>query len=221
MKVKVVVAVLAACGGVAIGLADRQPATQKGTALIELPAPKTEGGTALAQALATRKSVRRFTGQSLSLEQIAQICWAAQGISHPQGRRTAPSAGALYPLKLYVAMAEGVFVYVPGRHALERVDSADVRAAIAARDSGKWVASAGAIFVICGDMSITAAKYKDRAARFVWQETGHVGQNILLQAVALGLAGTPTGAFDEEAIGAILHLSKPWQAMYVLPVGVP
>lgn len=202
------------------GLADKGPTTRKAAGQVELPKPQTEGGMTLNEALAKRRSIRSFTGQPLSRDQVSQICWAAQGITHQGNHRTAPSAGATYPLRVYVALPDGVFLYVPEKNALETVLPDDIRPGIAEHVS-KWLASAGAIFVVCGDVSITAAKYHERAERYVWQETGHVAQNVLLEATALGLGATPTGAYDDMAMAQLLRLPKGWQAMYVLPVGVP
>ncbi len=224
MNAKVVfvgLATLLVAGVAGIGLAARQPATQKAADRPQLAHPKTEGGMSLTEALARRRSIRSFTGQALALEHISQICWAAQGITDKRGHRTAPSAGATYPLRVYVAASDGVFQYLPAGHALERVSSEDVRGGVARASDQKWISQAGAIFLVCGDVAITAAKYRDRATRYVWQETGHVAQNVLLQATALGLGATPVGATDDAALAALLKLPKPWEVMYVVPVGVP
>jgi SagB-type dehydrogenase family enzyme len=175
----------------------------------------------LTEVLAKRRSIRNFTGQPLTAEQISQLCWAAQGVTDQRKHRTAPSAGATYPLRIYVAMPDGVFVYLPDKNALEQVSSRDVRAGIAEDSNQKWIADAGAILVVCADVAITAAKYPEKATRYVSQETGHVAQNVLLQATALGLGSTPVGATDDAALADLLHLPKPWQVMYVLPIGVP
>jgi len=188
----------------------------------ELPKPKTDGGMTLTEALAKRRSVRSFTGQPLDRNQIAQLCWAAQGITHPIKKyRAAPSAGALYPLRLYVATTDGLFAYVPDEHAFEVVASGDLRAAVAKAANQKWIESAGAVFVICGNMTIAAGKYRDRAERYVWQETGHVAENLLLQATALGLGATPVGAFKDAEVKELLLLPKEWRPLYLVPVGVP
>jgi SagB-type dehydrogenase family enzyme len=217
----IVLAIVVAASGVGIGFAQKAPSSRKAGERIELPSPKTEGGMNLTQALAQRRSIRRFTGQPLTTDQLSQLCWAAQGITHQGNHRTAPSAGATYPLRIYVSSPDGVFLYHPDKHALEQVSSEDVRAGIARDSNQEWHANAGAIFVVCADVSITAARYKDRARRFVWQETGHVAQNVLLQATALGLGATPVGATNDAALAELLHLPKPWEVMYVLPVGVP
>jgi SagB-type dehydrogenase family enzyme len=214
-------AVLLMAGVAGIGLAARQPATQRTAALVQLAKPKTEGGMSLTEAFARRRSIRHFTGQDLTLEQISQLCWAAQGVTDTHGHRTAPSAGATYPLRVYVAAPDGVLQYLPERHALERVSPKDMRGGVSRAANQEWISQAGAVFLICGDVAITAAKYHARATRYVWQETGHVAQNVLLQAAALGLGATPVGATDDAALAALLDLPKPWQVMYVVPVGVP
>jgi SagB-type dehydrogenase family enzyme len=219
--VTVTLTIVLVAAGVGICFAQKNPATRKAGGSVELPKPRTEGGMSLAEALASRRSIRSFSGRHLTAEQISQLCWAAQGITDQRKHRTAPSAGATYPLRIYVAGPDGVFLYLPDRHVLEPASTQDVRAGVA-RDSGqKWIADAGAILIVCADVAITAAKYPDKALRYVSQETGHVAQNVLLQATALGLGSTPVGATDDAALADLLHLPKPWQVMYVLPVGVP
>jgi SagB-type dehydrogenase family enzyme len=195
---------------------------QEVLAMVELPRPKTDGGMSLTESLAKRRSIRYFTGKPLEREQISQLCWAAQGISDPAGKkRTAPSAGATYPLRLYVATPDGFYLYSPERHGLELIGPNDLRQGIADAAGQSWLSEAGAIFVICGNVPITAAKYEDRATRYVWQETGHAAQNLLLQATSLGLGATPVGAYQDDEVQRLLHLSGDWQPLYVLPVGVP
>ncbi len=185
---------------------------------LQLPPPQTSGGMTLNEALARRRSIRRFTGRPLGGKNIAQLCWSAQGITHDANRKTAPSAGALYPLRLYVATADGVYLYIPNTNQLARVVNRDVRSGIA-RSAGKWTGRAGAIFVICGDVSITAAKYHARAQRYVYLEAGHVAQNLLLQATALGLGATPVGAFNDTVVTALLDLPRGFEAIYLVPAG--
>ncbi len=207
---------------IAARTAGQAPETQKVESIIKLPQPQTTDGMGLDQALATRRSIRRFTGRPLTREQIGQLAWAAQGITSEQGYRTAPSAGALYPLQVLVATADGLFTYDPRRHALLPVNDEDVRDQIVQAAMGqKWIAKAGGVFVLAGNNEITARKYGRRAQQFVWQETGHAAQNLLLQATSLGLGATPVGAFDEDRLSEVLQLPEGWQAVYVLPVGVP
>ena len=188
-----------------------------------LPSPAKTGKMSLEEALNSRRSVRRFEANELTAEQIAQLCWAAQGISDPErGRRTAPSAGATYPLELYVVTAGGVDRYIPASHALERHLSKDVRDALTkAAMNQKSVAKAGAVFVIAADVSRTAGKYSRRADSFVLLEVGHAGQNLLLQAVSLGLGAVPIGAYNDEQAAQAISLPPTQKVMYLIPVGVP
>jgi len=188
-----------------------------------LPAAQTEKGMPLVEAIAKRRSVRSFKAGALPPEQIAQLCWAAQGITDKRrGLRAAPSAGALYPLELYIVTADGVDHYTPADHALRRHAAGDVRPALARAALGQsCVASAPATFVLTGVVERTAAKYGRRAGRYVWMEVGHAAQNILLQAVALELGAVPVGAFDDGAVAMALSLPAKHAPMYLIPVGTP
>ncbi len=194
-----------------------------GGASVSLPKPITKGSKSLEETLAARRSVRRFAAAPLSIEQIGQLCWAAQGVSEPgRGLRTAPSAGALYPLELYVVTAAGVRHYVPAGHALAAHISGDVRPQLQQASWGQsCVGSAPAVFVIAAETARTARKYGDRAQRYVDMEVGHAGQNILLQAVAMDLAAVPVGAFQDEKVAAILKLPAGAAPLYLIPVGQP
>jgi SagB-type dehydrogenase family enzyme len=188
-----------------------------------LPPPRLKGSQSLEEVLAARRSVRRFQPTPLTAEQIGQLCWAAQGISdRASGRRTCPSAGALYPLELYVATSEGVRHYVPASHALEDRLRGDVRTALA---EAAWrqpsVAQAPAVFVLTAVVSRTERKYGQRATRYVDMEAGHAGQNLLLQAVALGLGAVPVGAFEDAKVAELLKLPTDQTPLYLIPVGQP
>jgi len=165
---------------------------------VTLPAPQTEGGMALTTALAQRRSVREFSDRELTLAEIGQLLWAAQGITEPQnGKRTAPSAGALYPLEVYVAKKDGLFHYHPPDHSLTRIRKEDIRGKLSAAAFGQnCIIDAPCVFIITGIYERTTGKYRDRGIRYVHYEAGHVAQNILLQATARGLAGVPVGAFQ-------------------------
>jgi SagB-type dehydrogenase family enzyme len=187
-----------------------------------LPAADTKGEMTLTQALARRRSCRNFTDKALTEAQLAQLCWAGQGITEPKrGFRTAPSAGATFPLELYVATANGLYNYDPARHELTEHRKGDLREQIKAAAFGQSCFDAPAIFLIAADISRTAKKYGQRSARYVFMEGGHAAQNILLQATALGLAGVPVGACDDEAMAKALQLPQPQYAFYYLPIGHP
>lgn len=188
---------------------------------VPLPAARVKGGTSLEAAIAARRSRREFEDRPLTREQVAQLCWAAQGITDPtNGFRTTPSAGALYPATIFLADADGVFEYDPTGHALRQIIRADVRKRLqaAAHDQAS-VGSAPACLIIAMNISRTAAKYGTRAERYCLIEAGHIAQNVLLQATADGLTSVPVGAFDDAGVRAILNLSDPWQVVYLLPVG--
>jgi SagB-type dehydrogenase family enzyme len=189
---------------------------------IRLPRPSQQGERSLEETLAARRSVRAFTSESLTDDEILQLLWAAQGITHPEGLRTAPSAGALFPLELYVATSAGLYHYNPAKHELRQRDGADLRRplyrAALAQDA---VMEAPAVFVVTAVYGRTAAKYGDRTERYVHIEVGHAAQNLLLQAVALDLAGVPVGAFDDDQVGKALQLPGDESPLYLIPVGHP
>ncbi len=177
----------------------------------------------LESALAQRRSLREFDRRELTLAEIGQILWAAQGITNSdEGLRTAPSAGALYPLEVYVATSSGVFHYRPINHILVRAILEDVRRQLrqATPEQG-WVEEAPCVFVIAGIYERTTGKYRDLRIRYVHLEAGHVAQNILLQAVALGLGGVTVGAFRQRPVEKILDLREREKALYLIPVGQP
>jgi len=188
-----------------------------------LPPPSRDGGMSVEEALTKRRSVRRFADRALTQAQIGQLAWAAQGITETtRGLRTAPSAGALYPLKLYLLTAEGVFRYSPEGHGLVTLAKGDMRQRLSTAALGqRSVASAALDFVITGVYQRTRAKYGERAELYVHLEAGHVAQNIHLQAVALGLGSVPVGAFREAEVSRVLGLGEDESPLYVIPVGYP
>ena len=180
-------------------------------------------GMTLTDALAARRSVRRFKGDALSPEQIATLCWAAQGVTDKRrGFRAAPSAGALYPLELYVVTAAGVDHYDPKTGALTRHLEGDLRPKLQAAALGqRFVGDAPATFVLAAVIERTTAKYGRRAQRYVWVEVGHAAQNVLLQAVALKLGAVPVGAFDDAAVAKALSLPANHAPALLIPTGAP
>ncbi len=188
--------------------------------VIHLPAPAYKGKTSLEEALKNRQSVRNFSVGSLTTKELSQLLWAAQGKTRDWGARTAPSAGAMFPLELYVVMKEGVFRYASGEHRLLRLVASDVRSQLASAALGqKSVQKAPAVFVIAAVYERTSEKYGTRAERYVKMEAGHAGQNLLLQAAALGLAAVPIGAFHDEKVRQALNLPARHQPLYLMPVG--
>ena len=193
-----------------------------GQEILALPAPLTDGPMSLEEALAQRHSVRSFAESSLALDELGQLLWAAQGITRDWGGRTAPSAGALYPLELYLVTAAATYHYLPTEHSLVTLTTQDLRDAV--WDAGLQqdaLREAPATLVIAAIFERTATKYGDRASRYVYMEAGHAAQNVLLQAVALGLGAVPIGAFHEEQLAEALGLLPDHIPIYLIPIGHP
>jgi SagB-type dehydrogenase family enzyme len=200
------------------------------TPLIALPVPRLRGEMPLEEAISERRSRREFGSSRLTLERVSQVLWAAQGITDVEGHRAAPSAGALYPLDLYLVvgrqgaegLAEGAYHYVPQGHALERVLEGDVRDSVARIASEQmFVAEAPVILVVTGEYERTARKYGERGVRYVHMEAGHAAQNVYLQAEALGLGTVTVGAFQDEELSQVLALPSGYRPLYVMPLGHP
>jgi SagB-type dehydrogenase family enzyme len=188
-----------------------------------LPTPVLDGPKSLEEILALRRSVREFDSSPLTYSEVGQLLWAAQGTTSAGGYRTAPSAGALYPLELYLATSDGVFHYDPANHELETLDNEDPRQSLfEAALQQEPVRQAPAVFVITAVYERTADKYGDeRSPRYVHLEAGHAAQNLLLQATALDLGAVPIGAFHDDAVQAALGLPIDHQPLYLIPVGHP
>lgn len=201
----------------------RAAGQKPGTRVAVLPAPGTNGPVSLEQALLRRRSVREYGTEALTDAELSQLLWAAQGITDPSGLRTAPSAGALYPLELYVATRAGLQHYEPRGHRLVTSSEEDLRPALARAAHGQAaVADAPAVFVITAVPARTAGKYgEERGARYVQLEAGHAAENLLLQAVALGLGGVPVGAFDDAQVLRTLGSPRGVVPLYLIPVGHP
>lgn len=194
--------------------------------VVVLPPPRLDGGAAIERVLAERRSVREFARGALTLPQVAQLLWAAQGVTGADGRRTAPSAGALYPLELYLVagevrdLAPGVYRYVPGKHRLEQLGAGDVRRKLcAAALAQECVAEGAAVAVFTAVERRTTRKYGPRGVRYVHIEIGHAAQNLALAATALGLGTVTVGAFDDAAVARILKLPEGETPLYLMPVG--
>lgn len=191
--------------------------------VIVLPTPVLEGTLTLEEAIQKRRSVREFTAAPLTLPEISRLLWAAQGITDPSGFRTAPSAGALYPLEIFMVTGEGLFQYEPQGHQLSFILQGDLRPRLhgAALDQDA-VREAPAIFVITADYSRTSKKYgEDRTPRYVHLEAGHAAQNLLLEAVAIELGAVPIGAFNDNEVKEVLALPSNLHPLYLIPVGHP
>ncbi len=193
---------------------------------IILPAPIYESSTSLEEALRLRRSVRHYSQDELSLDEVSQLLWAGQGITKAGFYRTSPSAGATYPLELYLVCGEvdeipaGVYHYVPERHHLVLIRKGDLRSSLKDAALGQeHVGSAPAAIVVTAVYERTTSKYGERGIIYVHMEAGHCAQNILLQAESLDLGAVPVGAFiDKEAL-AVLDATKNESALYIIPLG--
>ena len=190
---------------------------------IVLPAPDVRGRMPLEQALANRRSVRSFEPQPLTMSQVSQLLWAAQGVTGSEGVRTAPSAGALYGLEISLVLPQGVYRYEPAGHRLVRTDPRDVRRDLHdAALSQEPVLEAPGVLAIAIVPERIAAKYgPERGARYALLEAGHAAQNVLLEAVALGLGAVPVGAFRDQGVSEVLKLELGREPVYLIPVGTP
>jgi len=192
-----------------------------------LPAPVARpvpqaGTRSFDEVLAQRRSVREFASTALTREEVLKLSWAAQGVTDSRGLRTAPSAGALYPLELYVVTFEGSFHYDPAGNVLTEHAAGDRRTALfeaALRQDA--VREGAAIFVIAAVYERTRVKYGDGSERYVHMEAGHAAQNLLLEATALGLGAVPIGAFDDAGVQGALSLPEDHVPLYLIPVGHP
>ena len=193
---------------------------------ITLPEPRFESEISLEETLLERRSVREYTAVPLSLEDVSQLLWAAQGITSNWGGRTAPSAGALYPLEIYLVVGDvdnlevGIYKYRPESHELIRLGDSDVRSELASAALGQAYVEKGAIdIVIAAVYERTTRKYGSWGVRYVHMEAGHVAQNIYLQAVALDLGTVTIGAFSDERVKDILGMPESEVPLYIIPVG--
>jgi len=196
------------------------------SSVIKLPAPRLSGEVSLEEALLERRSVRDYAPESLRLEEVSQLLWAAQGVTAEWGGRTAPSAGALYPLETYlvagdvVSLAPGVYRYNPEGHELVKVRDGDVREQLAVASVGQTCVKEGAISIIIAAVyERTTGKYGERGIRYVHMEAGHAAQNIYLQATALDLGTVTVGAFHDDQVRDIIGMPANESPLYVIPVG--
>lgn len=199
-----------------------------GAELLKLPPPSCQGAMSVEEALKARRTARQFAARSLDLRQVAQLLWGADGLSDPRGYRTAASAGATYPLEIYLVAGErgvadlpaGVYRYRVKEHALEPGVKGDLRAAVARASLHQaWMAHAPVLVVIAAEYRRCTARYGERGRMYTHMEAGHVGTNVFLQSKALGLGAGIVGAFEEQGLSQALQLPKDYVPLLVMPVG--
>jgi len=217
----VVVAVVSA-GCVSSAPPEVMDETQRYSETLALTPAELSGSSSLEQTLEERRSGREFTAEQLSLDTIGQLFWAGQGITDDAGHRTAPSAGARYPIEIYAISASTFMHYLPVGHRVEqRTDAATLSRLSAAAFQQGFVSDAPVVLVITAVPARTEAEYGAVAHDLVNREAGHVAQNILLQATSLGLAAVPVGGFDPAEVARLLALAPGEDVLYLVPVGYP
>lgn len=206
--------------------APSKPSAWANTPGLKLPEPRYDSEVSVEEALLKRRSVREYAGGYLTLQEVSQLLWAAQGITDPRGLRTAPSAGALYPLEVYLVvgdvenLTQGVYKYKPNGHEILKVLDDDKRVELAGAASGQASVREAAIdIVITAVYERTTARYGERGIRYVHLEVGHAAQNICLQATALNLGLVTVGSFSDDQVKDVLNLPENEQPLYIIPVG--
>ena len=199
-------------------------------ASIKLPQPELKGKTSVEETISGRRSARRFRAGPLLLPQLSQLLWSAQGITGAGGRRAAPSAGATYPLEIFCVVGEqtieglsaGIYHYEAASHSLSLHLKGDLRQELAeAALNQSYIATTPVNIVVCAIFSRTCYRYGRRGEGYVYMEAGHAGQNIALQAIALGLVTLMVGAFEDEGVSKILEVEEQIKPLYIIPIGTP
>lgn len=194
---------------------------------IKLPPPILKSSISIEEALLLRRSKRFYKDKPLTLNELSQILWASQGITDENYKfRTCPSAGAIFPLELYLSviniegLESGIYKYIPERHELIHLSKGPKREELFnACLKQEWIKRAPLVVVICAAFYKTKARYGERGIRYVFIETGHCAQNIYLQCVSLNLGTVAVGAFDDEEVKKILNLPKNDFPTYLMPIG--
>jgi len=189
---------------------------------ISLPQPRLSGARSLEEALSQRRSQRSFGRRPLTWEEIGQLAWAAQGITGDDARwRTAPSAGALHPLELFVVFADQSFHYHPTTHSLHPHPAVSLDELATAALNQKFIAQAPCVFAFAAQTERTTKVYKERSRDYICMDLGHAAQNLLLQATTMGMTGTPVAAFNDAAVKLALKLPPGLDPFYLIPLGYP
>ncbi|OFX83626.1 MAG: nitroreductase [Bacteroidetes bacterium GWF2_33_16] len=210
---------------------------QLNSSTIKLPSPVLKGTVSIEETLLNRRSVREFKKDALTIQQVSQILWAAYGITKEMnsppflrgGFKTAPSAGALYPLEIYLVvgnvngLSKGIYKYLPEGHQLLRIYDNDVRNELSeAALNQEFINQAPVSLVYSAVFERTTKKYGKRGReRYVCMDMGHSAENVCLQAVALGLGTCAVGAFDDTMVKNVIMMPNEEEPLYILPIGFP
>ena len=196
---------------------------------ISLPKPSLDGKVSVEKAIKGRRTIRDFKERPLSINHLSQLLWAAQGITDPkEGKRAAPSGGALYPLDIYLivgangveGMEAGIYHYFPEKHSISLLSKGDRRKEIASASLWQmWMAKAPVMFIITAEYRRITGKYGERGIRYALLEVGHVGQNLFLQAEAIGLGVGIVGAFNDADVLKVISGLPQHEPLLIMPVG--
>jgi SagB-type dehydrogenase family enzyme len=193
---------------------------------IQLPGPRLKSGYSFEKVLGERRSVREYSNEALTLGHVSQLLWSAQGVTHSEGWRTAPSAGATFPLELYLVagnvngLAQGFYRYRADQHKLIQLGNRDLRGDLAAVALGQeWMKGSAIIIVIAAVYDRATRKYGQRGIRYAHMEVGHAAQNVYLQAASLNLGTALVGAFDDKRVKEVLKLPSDEQPLGLMPIG--
>lgn len=209
------------------------PKNEKQT--ISLPAPRLDSDFSIEEVMLKRRSHRNFVKSAISIEDLSQVLWAAYGITKPDnsreifrgGMRTAPSAGATFPLEVYAiagkvnGLEKGVYRYIADGHKLVKVIDEDIRTELAkAAINQEMIEDAPASLFFSAVFERTMQRYGDRAReRYVCMEMGHVAQNVYLQLEAMGMGTCAVGAFNDSKVSEVMNLPEGEEPLYIMPIG--
>lgn len=202
---------------------------------LNLPAPYAQGETSLVECLERRRRIREYSNASLPVSAVSRLLWSAQGMSGPEGKRTAPSAGGRYPLRLHVlvrrveGVAPGVYDYDPAGHALRRLGELPAASDVEAVGIGDqpWLGEAALVMGVAADLADAVQHFAsqppegERGRRYVFLEAGAVAQNVHLQATDLALGCVLVGGFDDERAREMLGLPPGLEPTALLCIGHP
>ncbi|MBW1961836.1 MAG: SagB/ThcOx family dehydrogenase [Deltaproteobacteria bacterium] len=196
---------------------------------MKLPPADFTGKVALERTIKQRRTIRSFSSAPLTLKQFAQLLWAAYGTTDDRGfMRAVPSAGALYPMDIYAVVGTGgietiqagIHHYEPRKHTVVLLGRGDFRNEISKASLFQtWMAVAPLMIVITAEYDRITGRYGDRGIRYAIMESGHIAQNIFLQAEALGLGAGIVGAFNDRGVNRVMNIPSSHEPLLIMPVG--
>lgn len=193
---------------------------------IKLPKPQYDSNVSIEETLLKRRSIRSYKSEPLAIAEISQLLWSAQGVTNRKGFRTAPSAGALYPLEVYIAAGKvtdldaGIYKYYAHRHEIVNTVKGDKRSELCRAGLGQSsIKNAPAVMVFCAVFERVTGRYGERGIQYVHMEVGHAIQNVCLQAISLGLGSVIIGAFNDYDVKEVMNFELDEHPLLILPVG--